>query len=225
MKITKYPQSCVLIETNGKRILVDPGSYVYKQTDVKPEDWKDVDFLLLTHRHSDHCHPESIKIIKENNPEIIILGNSEVKGVLENNGIVIEVVKEGDAKEFEEIKVEVVRAIHGVCPAIGGPSGVIKEANGFVVDDGIKRVYHCGDTLAFYPEFKADVVLVPICGHGVVMEPDVAVDFCNYIKADLVIPIHYDSDKHPLGTDRFEEEIKKTDLKYKILNNGESVEI
>ena len=28
MKITKYPQSCLLIEHNDKRLIIDPGSLV-----------------------------------------------------------------------------------------------------------------------------------------------------------------------------------------------------
>ena len=67
MKITKYPQSCILVETKGKKILIDPGTYVYEQTDIKPEDFKDIDVISVTHKHSDHCFPEALKIIKENN--------------------------------------------------------------------------------------------------------------------------------------------------------------
>jgi len=225
MKITKYPQSCILIETNNKKILIDPGSYVYSQTDIEPKDWRDIDFLLLTHRHGDHCHPKSIKEIKRNNPNMIIFGNSKVNEKLKDENIEAEIVKENDMKELGDIRIEVVKAIHGCCPAVGGPDGVIKENNGFVIDDGKLRAYHCGDTLVFYPEFKADIILVPICGHGVVMEPNIAVDFCKLFNPKLVIPIHYDSTKHPVGTDRFEEEIRKTDLKYKILGNKESIEI
>ena len=32
MKITKYNQSCLLIETNNKRILVDPGTIGYDES-------------------------------------------------------------------------------------------------------------------------------------------------------------------------------------------------
>jgi L-ascorbate metabolism protein UlaG (beta-lactamase superfamily) len=38
MKITKHPQSAVLIEYKGKRILIDPGSYCYSEN-FKPQDW------------------------------------------------------------------------------------------------------------------------------------------------------------------------------------------
>ncbi len=31
MKITKYPQSCVMIEVNNKKILIDAGSLKYQE--------------------------------------------------------------------------------------------------------------------------------------------------------------------------------------------------
>ena len=61
MKITRYAQSCVLIEAKGKRILVDPGVIGHDESLL--EDWKDIDLLLVTHKHGDHCHEEAIKEI------------------------------------------------------------------------------------------------------------------------------------------------------------------
>lgn len=54
MKITKFPQSCLLIETKEKKILVDPGNLKYKEEyfDI----WKQADVILITHKHPDHCN-------------------------------------------------------------------------------------------------------------------------------------------------------------------------
>lgn len=76
MKITKYPQSCLLIESQNKKILVDPGNLSYEDSFFN--DWKDVDLILITHRHNDHCHEEVIKEIVKNN-KIKIYSTSEVK--------------------------------------------------------------------------------------------------------------------------------------------------
>ena len=224
MKITKYPQSCVLIETKGKKILIDPGNLVYDQTDIKPEDFKDIDIIPLTHKHSDHCFPEALKIIKENNPNVIILANKEVNELLKTKNIDSELINIKDIKEYDRIKIEIVKAQHGYLPAMGD-KGFPKDNNGYVIDDGEKILYDCGDTLSFQNKIKADIVLVPISGHAVVMEPLVAVEFCQAINPELVIPIHYDSPKHPRGTDKFEQEIKKTNLNYKILKNKEHIEV
>ena len=52
MKITKFPQSCLLIETKGKKILIDPGNLKYKEEyfDI----WNNVDIILITHKHKVH---------------------------------------------------------------------------------------------------------------------------------------------------------------------------
>ena len=43
MKITKYPQSAILIEYKKKRILIDPGSYCYNEN-FKAENWGNDNF-------------------------------------------------------------------------------------------------------------------------------------------------------------------------------------
>lgn len=59
MKITKFPQSCLLIETKGKKILIDPGTLKYKEEYF--EIWNKVDTILITHKHSDHCNIEILE--------------------------------------------------------------------------------------------------------------------------------------------------------------------
>jgi len=46
MKITKFNQSCLLIETKGKRILIDPGNIGY--TNELEKYWTDIDTLKQT---------------------------------------------------------------------------------------------------------------------------------------------------------------------------------
>ncbi len=45
MKITKYNQSCLLINTNGKRILVDPGTFGYTEK-ILNECWINIDKIF-----------------------------------------------------------------------------------------------------------------------------------------------------------------------------------
>jgi len=220
MKIIKYAQSCFLLNSKGINILIDPSSY--NETSVA-ENLKDINIILISHKHADHCDIPSIKTIIKNNPNIKIYSNSEVCSALKEERIKCNEVKVGDTIEEDGIKIEVVKAMHGYLPIMKGR--FVKGNNGYIIDDKKIRVYHCSDTICFENDIKADVVLVPICGHGVVMEPLVAVAFCQAINPKLVIPMHYDSEKHYMGTDRFEEEVKKTDLNYKILKPSKSIEI
>lgn len=111
MKITKYPQSCLLIETKGKKILIDPGTLKYKEEyfDI----WNSVDIILITHKHLDHCNAQILEKINNN---IKIYSTLEVQKA--NKNLSINIIKENDIIELDSIKVEVVHAIHGYQPLL-----------------------------------------------------------------------------------------------------------
>ena len=67
MKITKFPQSCLLIETKGKKILIDPGTLKYKEDYFNI--WNNVDIILITHKHPDHYN---IEVLEKINKDITI---------------------------------------------------------------------------------------------------------------------------------------------------------
>jgi len=219
MKITKYAQSCFLIETETKKILIDPGCYVEKEI---IQNFIGIDLILLTHSHSDHCSSDNIRLILENN-KAKIYGNKEIVNVLKEFEVTLLEIE--NSNDFEGIQINSVKAVHGYNPSVEDKP--LPISNGYIIDDGKTSIYHCGDTLAFYHEYKADIVLVPACGFGWVMEPEIAVDFCLAMNCKLAIPMHYDSPKQQFlnGKDRFEKYAKEKKLKYKILKNGENVEI
>ncbi len=93
MTITKYGHCCLLIEIDGKRILTDPGVFSEGHTDLT-----DLDLILITHEHGDHCHVESISAILERNPKATIVTNKSVGALLDKKGITYTVL-EGDAQE------------------------------------------------------------------------------------------------------------------------------
>lgn len=55
MKITRYPQSCILVEKGGQQIVIDPGS-LFLQTHTIAE-LQNVAAVLYTHQHPDHYEP------------------------------------------------------------------------------------------------------------------------------------------------------------------------
>jgi L-ascorbate metabolism protein UlaG (beta-lactamase superfamily) len=210
MKITKYPQSCILINYKEKNILIDSGNMVDKE-DIKR--FKDIDILLLTHNHSDHTDPEAIKIIKPK----LILTNQETHNLLKENDIDSEILEPNQERIIDNIKIKGIKSIHGHLPS-GKPA---PDVIGFLIDN---VAYHPGDSLYLEDKPYADVVFVPICG-TVVMDGKESIRFVEEIKPKLTIPVHYSNEKYPTGTDKFEQEIKKTNLNYKILENKETIEV
>lgn len=216
MKITKFPQSCLLIETNGKKILVDPGNLKYK--DEYFETWNTVDIILVTHKHPDHCNAE---VLEKLNKDIKIYSTQEVQNAYPN--LKINIVKENDVIELEDIKIEVVHAIHGYQPLLKGKE--IHENVGYIIDDGEIRLYTTSDTICFKNDYKADVLCTPVTGHGLTMSAFEASLYAKDVEAILTIPIHMDNPNFPPDFDYIEEMFNKYESEYEILENGEALEI
>ncbi len=53
-----------MIETNNKRILIDPGVFGYSE-EILNNQWVNIDYILVTHKHADHCNKEAIENIDE----------------------------------------------------------------------------------------------------------------------------------------------------------------
>lgn len=218
MKITKFPQSCLLIETKGKKILIDPGTLKYKEEYF--EIWNKVDTILITHKHSDHCNVETLEKL---NNEIEIYSSSEVKNKYPE--LPINIVKEGEKINIgNEITVEVVHAEHGYLPPMKTGAKVIENI-GYIIDDGKTRTYITSDTICFQNDYKCDVICLPISDYGVVMGAYEASLFAKETDAKLAIPLYADSPKYPVNFDFVKEMFEKNEMEYKILENDETIEV
>lgn len=217
MKITKFPQSCLLIETKEKKILVDPGNLKYKEEYL--DIWKQADIILITHKHPDHCNNE---VLEKLNKDITIYSTKEVQEA--NQNLSIHIIKESDVIELNDIKIEVVHAIHGYQPLLKGAKEV-HENVGYIIDDGQNRLYTTSDTICFRNEYKADILCIPVTGHGLTMSAFEAALYAKEVGAVLTIPIHMDNPAFPPDLDYIKEMFEKYEVEYEILENDESVEI
>ena len=219
MKITKYAQSCVLLETKDKKILIDPGYLLLD--DVTLKSWLDVDIILVTHKHGDHCDDKSINEIMKNKKIKLYTTNEVVKNHPDISPT--KIIKQGDIIKLADIKIEVVKAVHGYVPLLKGRSVI--ENVGYIVDDGENRAYQTSDTLCFENDYKCDILFIPVCNHGLVMGAFDASLFAKETDAKLVIPIHYDNPRFPTNLKDVEKEFKKQELKYKFLKTKESIDV
>lgn len=217
MKITKFPQSCLLVEIKGKKILIDPGTLKYK--DEYFEIWNKVDIILITHKHPDHCNT---KILEKLNKDITIYSTKEVSEA--NKTLDINIVKENDVIELDSIKIEVVHAIHGYQPLLKGGKEVYENV-GYIIDDGKNRLYTTSDTICFKNEYKADILCIPVTGHGLTMSAFEAALYAKEVEAVLTIPIHMDNPAFPPDYNFIKEMFEKYEVEYEILENDETLEI
>lgn len=217
MKIQKFPQSCLLVETNNKKILIDPGSLKYK--DEYFDIWNSVDAIFITHKHPDHCNEPVLKKINSN---IKIYSTNEVKETYPNLNITV--IKENDVIKIGDVKVEVVHAIHGYQPLLKGDKEV-HENVGYIIDDGNNRLYVTSDTICFRNDYKADILCVPVTGHGLTMSAFEASLYAKEVGAVLTIPVHMDNPAFPPDFEYIKEMFDKVEAEYDILENDEIIEI
>lgn len=195
MKISFHGHSVVKIESNGKTVLIDPFITGNELTDLKAEE-QNPDFIILTHGHGDHVG-DTAAIAKRSGALVIAV--NELAVYLRQQGLNTHPMHIGGSWEFEFGKVKFTQAFHGsgleqedgTFLYMGMPAGVL------VMNDG-KTVYHAGDT-SIFSDMKLigelhpiDLAFLPI-GDNFTMGPDDAALAAEFLKAKMVVPIHYDT--------------------------------
>jgi len=215
MKITKYPQSCLFIETKELKILVDAGGLKFQ--DKFLEKWKTADIVLITHKHGDHIKEDALANINKT-----IYSTNEVANTYPN--LKINIVKEKDIIEIGDIKIEVVKAVHGYNPNLKDGKEVLENV-GYIIDDKEKRLYITSDTICFNNDYKADVVALPLTAHGLTMSSYEAALLSKELGAALTLPVHMDNEMYPTNIEYMKENFDKFNINYKVLEIEETIEI
>ena len=220
MKLTRYGQSCILIESESKRILIDPG-YMGLTDSIVENDWINIDAIFVSHKHRDHIDEGAvIKIIKSSNS--VVYTNKEVAKEFSN--IKFKPIKVGDKISVGKINIEVVDSVHGYIPLMKGPME-INENLGFMITEGKNRVYFTGDTIGFKNDYKCNVIIVPVSGKGPVLGSFEAALFSKATGAKIAIPVHYDNPMFGVNLDEVKQDFEKVGVDCKILDIGQSLEL
>lgn len=100
MDITKLVHSCLLVQKNDIKILVDPGIYSWQDERVKTMNLSGIDAVVVTHSHPDHLNNEFAEAIKSASPNAKWYGTTQVAEQLENMGIGCSIVSQDDSIQF-----------------------------------------------------------------------------------------------------------------------------
>ena len=150
---------------------------------------------------------------------ILIYSTKEVKDA--NESLSINIIKENEILKLGDIKIEVVHAIHGYQPLLKGKE--INENVGYIIDDGENRLYTTSDTICFKNNYKANILCVPITGHGLTMSAFEAALYAKEVGATLTIPVHMDNPAFPPDLNYFKEMFEKYGAEYEIVENDETI--
>ncbi|WP_144547917.1 metal-dependent hydrolase [Bacillus sp. X1(2014)] len=226
MKISYHGHSVVQIQTNGKKILIDPFINGNQLTDLKVVETKP-DVIILSHGHNDHVG-DTVELAKKNNA--LVVANHELSTYLSWQGVNTHGMHIGGAHQFEFGKVKLTQAFHGSSYTTenneiiycGMPAGILFMNEG-------KTIYHAGDT-ALFSDMKLigerhpiDVAFLPI-GDNFTMGPEDAAYAAKLLKAKTVVPIHFNTFP-PIKQDPFKFIEMLEDKNGRVLQAGEAIEI
>jgi L-ascorbate metabolism protein UlaG (beta-lactamase superfamily) len=203
MKITKFVQSCLLVEMPDRTALFDPGT----MSPVPVESLQYLDDIFITHNHGDHMDVELIKKLVARFPDVRITAPAEVVEQLSEDGI----KASADAPEgaaFFDSPHEVIRPFMQVDPP--------QEIGVHYLD----TLSHPGDSHSFH-ESKVILALPVQAPWGSTVE---AVRLALELKPKYIIPIHdwHWSDAARESTyDRMEARFAEHDIVFIKAKNGE----
>lgn len=214
MKLTKFEHSCMVLEKEGKSLVIDPGGL--NGALVPPINCVAV---VVTHEHFDHLNQDKLKEIFAVNPEAKLYVNEGIAAKLEDelSGRAT-VVNSGQLEAVEGFSLQFVGALHeAIRPEVPRPVNV-----GVIVDE-----------LFFHPGDEYSVPEQPFVWLGLAINAPWAKvsetnDFVKAAKSKHVIPIH-DGLLNEAGIGTYENHItaacEMVGSEYHTVSVGESIEL
>jgi L-ascorbate metabolism protein UlaG (beta-lactamase superfamily) len=196
-KITYYGHSTLGLQTaSGQFALVDPWVMTNPRCPDAIKKVEKLDFVFLTHGHSDHLG-DLLKLAKKHRPQIVAI--FEACLWIESKGFVEETrpMSKGGTQKVGDFEVTMTHAYHSSSIQDGKERVYAGEAAGYVIRlPGGVSIYHAGDTALFGDMkligelYKPDIACLPI-GDLFTMGPREAAYAIRLLDVQHVIPIHY----------------------------------
>ncbi len=223
MKIKYLGHSAFLIQTSACNILIDPFIKDNPKCSITLNDLPKIDYIFVTHGHSDHLGDTAILAKKYNST---VVCNYEICLYLSKYNIKCHPMHIGGKVDLGFGKIKMTPALHGSSILEG--THIIYAGNpcGFLLELDKVKIYHAGDTgltmdMKLLEYENIDIALLPI-GGNFTMDVDDTLLAIDFIKPKLVVPMHYDTfDIIHQDPTRLKEKISSCQVK--ILNPNEEI--
>lgn len=170
MKISKHIHSCLLVEDQGKVVLIDPGTYSVASDAITLDMISQLDYLLITHEHQDHFDLAFVKQLVEKFPDLKIITTPSIVEQLAKEGIT--------ATDKGDEHVTVTPVPHEKIWMGPVPQNILFTLFG--------RLAHPGDSHTFIT--NAEILALPVTAPW--GSTTKAVEIAEALKPTTIIPIH-----------------------------------
>jgi L-ascorbate metabolism protein UlaG (beta-lactamase superfamily) len=148
MLLTKLGHSCVRLEKDSARLVIDPGIW------AGPDVLAGASAILITHEHADHVDDRAVRVALTADPSLELCASETVAAQLAEYGARVHAVHHGDALSVAGFDVHVYGSDHALIDS----AIPIVPNTGFAVDG---QVFHPGDSFTV-PEEQIPTLLVPV---------------------------------------------------------------
>lgn len=177
MRVTKYPQSCLVIEAdNGARLLIDAGFHVVGERQL--DELGSIDAALYTHQHPDHFDPTWVHVLAARG--VPIYANADTAAQVDD----VEVHEVAGGQAFAAAEVEVAAYDLPHMEMVDGRPG--PPNLGFLID---RKLLHPGDAKDL-SGLSAQALATPIAGPSLSNRD--AFRMLEDTGARVSIPVHFD---------------------------------
>ncbi|MBW8871742.1 MAG: MBL fold metallo-hydrolase [Leifsonia sp.] len=174
MRLTKFEHAGLLLEQDGQKLFVDPGSFTSPLTDTA-----NAVAVVITHEHPDHWTPEQLNRVRDLSPEVTIYGPEGVAAAASDFDITV--VHPGDTIDAGPFTLRF----------FGGKHAVIHESIPVVDNVGVlinDSLYYAGDSFFVPEDVEVDLLAAPAGAPW--MKVAETMDYVLAVKPKRSFPIH-----------------------------------